>query len=53
MWRGAHRGHPQPARSALKLVDANPEDGSVTIAFAGIEDFTNPFGEVLGGFLIV
>lgn len=43
---------PPAARTlGFELVDAHPEDGSITVAFAGIEAFTNPFGEVLGGFL--
>jgi uncharacterized protein (TIGR00369 family) len=43
---------PPAARTlGFDLVDADPEKGSITVAFAGIEAFTNPFGEVLGGFL--
>jgi uncharacterized protein (TIGR00369 family) len=43
---------PPAARTlGFELVDADPEQGSITVAFAGIEAFTNPFGEVLGGFL--
>ena len=43
---------PPAARTlGFELVDANPEQGSITVAFAGIEAFTNPFGEVLGGFV--
>jgi uncharacterized protein (TIGR00369 family) len=53
-WDGvAGRAPIPPAARTLgfDLVDADPEAGTITVAFAGSESFTNPFGEVLGAFL--
>ena len=41
--RGAHAG--------VRAARRRPHAGSITVAFAGTDAFTNPFGEVLGGFL--
>lgn len=42
-----------PAASTLgfEFIDAGPEAGWIEIAFTVTESFTNPAGEVLGGFL--
>lgn len=48
------RGLPAPpaARTlGFQVLDANPDEGRIEVAFEGTEAFTNPFGEVLGGFL--
>lgn len=53
-WDGVTGRAPMPpaARTlGFELVEADPEEGSIIVAFAGIEAFTNPFGEVLGGFV--
>lgn len=53
-WDSATGRAPMPpaARTlGFELLEADPEEGSITVAFAGIEAFTNPFGEVLGGFV--
>ena len=53
-WDGvAGRAPIPPAARTLgfELLDADPDAGSITVAFAATEAFTNPFGEVLGGFL--
>ena len=53
-WDGVAGRVPMPnaARTlGFELVDTDPERGTITVAFAGVEAFTNPFGEVLGGFL--
>lgn len=53
-WDGVAGRVPMPAAArtlGFELLDAQPDTRSVTIAFAGIEAFTNPFGKVLGGFL--
>jgi uncharacterized protein (TIGR00369 family) len=53
-WDGVEGREPMPpaARTlGFELVGADSEAGSITVAFGGIEAFTNPFGEVLGGFL--
>ena len=44
---------PPPAARTLgfELVDVDPAAGTIEVAFAAIPAFTNPFGEVLGGFL--
>jgi uncharacterized protein (TIGR00369 family) len=44
---------PPPAARTLgfKVLDVDPEHGRIEVAFEGPEAFTNPFGEVLGGFL--
>lgn len=35
----------------FELIEADPDHGSIVVGFAGNEEFTNPHGEVLGGFL--
>jgi uncharacterized protein (TIGR00369 family) len=53
-WDGVAGRTPIPpaARTlGFELLDADPDAGSITVAFAGTDAFTNPFGEVLGGFL--
>ena len=44
---------PPPAARTLGfgLVAVDPDAGSIEVAFDGAPSFTNPFGEVLGGFL--
>jgi uncharacterized protein (TIGR00369 family) len=39
------------ATLGMEFVDADVEAGTVELAFKGIEDFTNPTGNVLGAFL--
>jgi hypothetical protein len=40
-----------PAARTLgfEVLDADPDEGRIEVAFSGTEAFTNPFGEVLGG----
>jgi uncharacterized protein (TIGR00369 family) len=48
------RGLPAPpaARTlGFQVLDVDPDQGRIEAAFEGTEAFTNPFGEVLGGFL--
>jgi uncharacterized protein (TIGR00369 family) len=48
------RGLPVPPAAAtlgFRLLDVDPDAGRIEVAFQGVEAFTNPFGEVLGGFL--
>lgn len=48
------RGLPAPpaARTlGFRVLDVDPDEGRIEVAFEGTEAFTNPFGEVLGGFL--
>lgn len=35
----------------FEFVDADPDGGWIEVAFSATEAFTNPMGEVLGGFL--
>jgi uncharacterized protein (TIGR00369 family) len=35
----------------FELLDADPEAGTIEVAFTATEDFTNPAGNVLGAFL--
>src|SRR5262249_34935920 len=41
---------PAAATLGLEFIDADGDAGTVELAFEGIEDFTNPAGNVLGGF---
>jgi uncharacterized protein (TIGR00369 family) len=44
---------PMPRAAAtlgMELIDADPENGTIELAFAAIEDWTNPTGNVLGAF---
>ena len=53
-WDGvAGRAPVPPAARTLgfEFLDADPDQGTISVAFDGAESFTNPFGEVLGGFL--
>jgi uncharacterized protein (TIGR00369 family) len=53
-WDGvAGRAPVPPAARTLgfEFLDADPDQGTISVAFDGAEGFTNPFGEVLGGFL--
>lgn len=42
----ARRGH-----AGLEFIDADSEKGTIELAFAATEDFTNPTGNVLGAFV--
>jgi uncharacterized protein (TIGR00369 family) len=53
-WAGVEGRLPVPnaARTlGFELVDADPVGGTITVEFVGSPAFTNPYGEVLGGFL--
>jgi uncharacterized protein (TIGR00369 family) len=39
------------ATLGLELIDADVENGTIELAFNPTEDFTNPTGNVLGGFI--
>ncbi|OEU91782.1 phenylacetic acid degradation protein [Streptomyces abyssalis] len=53
-WDGV-AGHAPMPRAAqtlgLEFLDADPEQGTIELAFTATEDFTNPMGNVLGAFL--
>jgi len=55
MFMDAVRRHlpPPPAAKTLgfELIDVDPHTGRIEVSFEGVASFTNPFGEVLGGFL--
>ena len=45
---------PMPLAAAIlgpEVIDVDPEDGTIEVAFAAAEDFTTPRGDVLEGFL--
>lgn len=44
---------PPPAARTLgfEVISVDPVEGRIEVAFDGSEAFTNPYGEVLGGFL--
>lgn len=43
---------PPAARTlGFQVLDVDPDEGRIEVAFEGRGAFTNPFGEVLGGFL--
>jgi uncharacterized protein (TIGR00369 family) len=42
---------PAAAALGLELIDVDPERGTIELAFAAREEFTNPAGDVLGAFL--
>lgn len=42
---------PAAATLGFEFVDADPDAGWIEIAFTATDAFTNPMGEVLGGFL--
>ena len=53
-WDSVQGRAPMPraaATLALEFVDADPEAGTIELAFTATEDFTNPTGNVLGAFL--
>jgi uncharacterized protein (TIGR00369 family) len=53
-WDAMQGRAPLPRAAAtlgMEFVDADVEAGTVELAFKGIEDFTNPTGNVLGAFL--
>src|SRR6266540_4485482 len=53
-WDAIHgRAPTPPAASTLgfHLISAEPDHGLITVGFVATRSFTNPFGEVLGGFL--
>ena len=54
LWEAVAGRRPMPpaARTlGFELVEADPEQGTITVGFTGVQAFTNPFGEVLGGFV--
>jgi uncharacterized protein (TIGR00369 family) len=53
-WDGIEGRAPIPPAAAtlgFEFIDADPEAGTIEVAFAGTETFTNPAGNVLGAFL--
>jgi uncharacterized protein (TIGR00369 family) len=53
-WDGVAGRAPVPPAAAtlgFEFVAADPEAGEIEVAFRATDDFTNPMGEVLGGFL--
>lgn len=53
-WDAVEGRHPLPPAAAtlgLELVSADPAGGTIELAFTAGEEFTNPSGNVLGGFL--
>jgi uncharacterized protein (TIGR00369 family) len=53
-WDAVEGRAPMPRAAAtlgLEFVEANVENGTIQLAFAATEAFTNPAGNVLGGFL--
>jgi uncharacterized protein (TIGR00369 family) len=53
-WDGIEGRAPMPRAAAtlgLEFIDADPEAGTIELAFAATEAFTNPAGNVLGGFV--
>ena len=42
---------PAAVTLGFELVDGDPDDGWIEVAFTATTAFTNPMGEVLGGFL--
>jgi uncharacterized protein (TIGR00369 family) len=52
-WDGVEGRAPLPRAAAtlgLEFIDADPENGTIELAFQATEDFTNPTGNVLGAF---
>jgi uncharacterized protein (TIGR00369 family) len=47
------RADPPPAAELLgwKLVEINPDEGTIEVAFTATEQFLNPAGTIQGGFL--
>ena len=53
-WDAIEGRAPMPRAAAtlgLELIDADVENGTIELAFAASEDFTNPAGNVLGAFV--
>ena len=53
-WDGVEGRAPIPRAAAtlgLEFIDADPENGTIELAFSAKEDFTNPAGNVLGAFV--
>jgi uncharacterized protein (TIGR00369 family) len=53
-WDGIEGRTPMPRAAAtlgLESIDADAEKGTIELAFAAREDFTNPAGNVLGAFV--
>ena len=53
-WDGVEGRAPMPRAAAtlgFELIAADPERGTIEIAFAATEAFTNPTGNVLGAFV--
>lgn len=53
-WDSVEGRAPMPRAAAtlgLEFVDADPEAGTIELAFTATEAFTNPMGNVLGAFL--
>jgi uncharacterized protein (TIGR00369 family) len=53
-WDGIEGRAPMPAAAAtlgFELIDADVKMGTIELAFAAREEFTNPAGNVLGGFV--
>jgi uncharacterized protein (TIGR00369 family) len=54
-WDSMEGRAPLPRAAAtlgLELIEADPENGTIELAFTATEDFTNPTGNVLGAFLV-
>jgi uncharacterized protein (TIGR00369 family) len=52
-WDGVEGRAPLPSAAAtlgLEFIDADVDAGTIELAFAATEDFTNPTGNVLGAF---
>lgn len=53
-WDGVAGRAPIPPAAAtlgFEFITADPQAGTIEVAFTATEAFTNPLGEVLGGFL--
>jgi uncharacterized protein (TIGR00369 family) len=53
-WEAVAGRAPVPRAAAtlgFEFIDADPDNGTIEVAFQGTADFTNPFGNVLGAFL--
>jgi uncharacterized protein (TIGR00369 family) len=53
-WDGVEGRAPVPRAAAtlgFQFINADVENGTIEVAFAATEDFTNPMGNVLGAFL--
>jgi len=53
-WDGVEGRAPLPRAAAtlgFEFVDADPDAGTIEVAFTATEDFVNPMGNVLGAFV--